>query len=93
MLTQLEKTVHDGLQPDLTLWFDVDPEVAAKRRAEARAADRFEAEDVDFFARVSSGYRARMEAAPQRIVRIDAGRPVDDVARAVAAVLSERIDG
>ena len=93
LLAQLEKTVHAGLQPDLTLWFDVDPAIAAARRAKARAADRFEAEDVAFFSRVASGYRARMEAAPARIVRIDAALPVDEVARQVAAVLRERIGG
>ena len=60
-----------GLQPDLTLWFDVEPEVAAQRRAAARAADRFEAEDLAFFERVRAGYLARMQAAPARIVRID----------------------
>ena len=40
-----------ALQPDLTLWFDLAPEVAAARRARRRAqADRFEAQDVAFFA-------------------------------------------
>ena len=39
-LGQLERIVHEGLQPDLTLWFDVDPRIAAERRAAARPADR-----------------------------------------------------
>ena len=71
MLNALEAWVQGGLQPDLTLWFDVEPEVAASRRAAARAADRFEAQDLAFFERVRSGYLARMRAAPERIVRID----------------------
>ena len=93
LLAQLENAVHDGLQPDLTLWFDVDPAIAAARRAGARAADRFEAEDVGFFARVANGYRARMQSAPERIVRIDAGLAVEDVARQVAAAIARRTDG
>ena len=70
MLRELEAWVQEHLQPDLTLWFDVDPALAASRRAAARAADRFEAEDLDFFARVRAGYLERMRQAPARIVRI-----------------------
>jgi dTMP kinase len=71
VLSTLEAWVLDGLQPDLTLWFDVEPRLAAQRRAEARAADRFEAEDLAFFERVRAGYEARMRAAEGRFVRID----------------------
>ncbi len=79
-LATLEAWVHGGLRPDLTFWFDIGPELAAKRRAQARAADRFEAEDVAFFARVRDGYLARMAAEPDRFVRIDAAQDRVDVA-------------
>ena len=90
ILATLESWVHDGLQPTLTLWFDVPPAVAAARRAAARAADRFEAEDEAFFARVRAGYAARAAAAPARFARIDADAPPDEVAARVAAVLEAR---
>jgi dTMP kinase len=93
LLERLEAEVQQGLQPDLTLWFDLDPRVAAERRAQARAADRFEAEDAAFFERVRQGYLARMSAAPQRFARIDASRGRDEVARQVAETLRERLDG
>jgi len=77
------------IQPDLTLWFDLPPAVAAARRAAARAADRLEREDSAFFERVRSGYALRAEQAPQRFVRIDADRPPEavwaQVQQAVAA--------
>ena len=88
-LRSLESWVQAGLQPDLTLWFDVDPVVAARRRAEARPADRFEAEDVAFFERVRVGYRARMAEAPTRIVRIDAAMDKASVRQQVDAAVSE----
>jgi len=44
VLSSLQGWVQEGLQPGLTLWFDLDPAVAAKRLAGARAPDRFEAE-------------------------------------------------
>ena len=71
VLSRLELWVHGGLQPDLTLWLDLPAETAARRRAQARAADRFEAEDIAFFERVRAAYAARMAAQPQRFARID----------------------
>ena len=93
LLERLEVEVQQGLQPDLTLWFDLDPRVAAERRAQARTADRFEAEDAAFFERVRRGYVARMDAAPQRFVRIDASRDREEVAHRVAETLRDRLDG
>lgn len=57
---QLEQWLHPVVEPDRTYLFDLDPGEAARRRAGARAADRFEAEDRAFFERVRRGYRARV---------------------------------
>jgi dTMP kinase len=89
-LEQLEAWACEGLQPDLTLWFDLDPAIAAQRRAAARAADRFEAEDLDFFRRVREAYLARAASQPQRFVRLDASQPLAAVAAAVQSALQER---
>lgn len=89
-LQQLEAWACEGLQPGLTLWFDLPPAEAARRRAQARAADRFEAEDLDFFERVRAAYAQRAAEAPQRFVRLDAGQPLEAVAAAVRQALQER---
>lgn len=89
-LEQLETWVQQGRQPDLTLWFDLPPAVAAQRRAAARDADRLERETLAFFERVRSGYAARAEAAPQRFARIDADQPREAVWQQVDAVLAAR---
>lgn len=83
LLAELETRVQGGLQPDLTLWFDAPPELAASRRTAARAADRFEALDGAFFTRVRDGYLARMQSAAGRIVRIEAAAGRDEVQAAV----------
>jgi dTMP kinase len=72
VLAQLEGWVQQGRQPDLTFWFDLPPQVAAERRAAARAPDRFEQQDTAFFNRVRQGYAQRMAQAPERFVRLDA---------------------
>jgi len=53
VLSQLEAWVQQGRQPDLTLWFELAPALAAERRAAARAPDRFERQDETFFARTT----------------------------------------
>jgi dTMP kinase len=70
-LGALERWVHEGRQPDLTLWFDLPPALAAQRRRAARDPDRFERQDEAFFERVRDGYARRCHAAPERFVRVD----------------------
>jgi len=90
MLESLARWVHDGLTPDLTLWFDVPPAVAAQRVADSRTLDRFETQSLAFFTRVAQGYSARAAAAPQRFVRLDARLPVQQVTAQALAALTAR---
>lgn len=86
-LSTLEKwvqTVPDAKsifvrQPDLTVWFDLDAEIAALRLADARVPDKFEAQPVEFFKRVSDGYLRRMTASADRFARIRADNPRETV--------------
>ena len=90
VLATLEAWVQEGRQPDLTIWFDLPPAIAAQRRAAARDADRFELQDLAFFERVRGGYTARAAAAPERFVRIDASGSLESVAQQIAAVMDAR---
>ena len=78
LLRQLESWVQsrpEGIrQPDITVWFELDPTIAAVRLAGARVPDRFEAQPVEFFQKVSDGYTARAQADAQRFVRLDASQ-------------------
>jgi len=65
--------------PDLTVWFDLPAEIAAQRLAGARTPDKFEAQPVEFFRRVSNGYLDRMTASPARFARIHADNARDAV--------------
>jgi dTMP kinase len=77
-------------QPDVTVWFDLDPAIAAQRLAGARVPDKFESQPQEFFARVASGYAARAAADPQRFLRVAADQPRDAVWREVQAGLQAR---
>ncbi|SDM36836.1 thymidylate kinase [Oryzisolibacter propanilivorax] len=98
VLSQLEQLVQyiqgpeaDFMRnPDMTLWFDVAPHIAAERLAAARAPDRFEAEPLAFFTRVAAGYADRARQAPARFARIDAAHPPAQVAAQVLAEVAAR---
>lgn len=74
-----ESWVQGAMQPARTYWFDVEPQVAARRCADSRRADRFEREDLAFFTRVRDGYQRRADADPARIVRIDGSGTIEEV--------------
>jgi dTMP kinase len=90
VLAQLEQWVQQGRQPDLTLWFNLPPAMAAQRRAAARAPDRLEQMDLAFFERVAAGYRARCDAAPARFARLDASRTPDEVWAQIETAMAQR---
>jgi dTMP kinase len=75
----LERWVHPDLNPDRTYLFDLAPEIAAARRQAARTADRFEAEETAFFARVRAAYLDRAAAEPARFLRIDGELSVPEI--------------
>ncbi len=90
VLAQLEGWVQQGLQPELTLLFDLPPAVAAARLRDARQPDRFEALDEAFFERVRGGYLARQAADPQRFALVQADAEPQAVAAQVQAALQSR---
>lgn len=95
VLSQLEQWVQalpDGSlrQPDLTVWFEIDPAVAAQRLAAARVPDRFESQPQAFFQSVHNAYEARARVDAQRFARIAADAPMEAVRQAVLHTLCAR---
>jgi len=86
-IAALERWVHDGLQPDLTLVFDAPVEVALSRLGKTRT-DRFEREDRGFFERVRGEYLTRAAANPTRMRIIQGGRPLSEVKKDVEDIVS-----
>jgi dTMP kinase len=73
ILATLERWVQEGgLQPDLTIWFDLPAAVAAQRLAGSRTPDKFESQPQAFFERVATGYADRLAENPGRFARINA---------------------
>jgi dTMP kinase len=85
----LEQWVQGGLQPDLTLMFDVPTEVAYRRvTGMGRELDRFEREQAEFFVRVRDEYLARAESSRGRIRVIDASGSVFDIQKSLEEIIA-----
>lgn len=78
-LEQLERWVHEDLQPDLTLLFDIPIEVARQRLSNNATLDRFEQEKGGFFEKVRQAYLERCKKHPRRFALIDAAQTPEEV--------------
>ncbi len=98
MLERLNFYATDGLNPDLTLLFDLPVEMGMARAAErnreegtALSEGRFDAEHRNFHTRVREGYLRLARDNPQRWAVIDAAPPTDAVLRSALAVVRGRL--
>jgi len=85
----VEQLVLKGLQPDLTLLFDMPVELGMTRVAGRGKADRFEIESIRFFERVRTAYLDRAAADPRRFRVIDASQGQELVWQQVESVLKD----
>ena len=87
-LETLEEWVQDGLQPDLTLFFDVPVSIGQARLKAAQAVyARFEREDTGFHERVRAVYLERAERFPRRFRVIDASRSLPEVRKSLEEII------
>ncbi|MEM1140441.1 MAG: dTMP kinase [Pseudomonadota bacterium] len=91
MLEHLIALGTGGLQPDLTLIFDLPVETALKRVAQrAGEKSRFDALDPAFHERVRAAFKAIAEAQPERCKLVDADRDTPAVTADLLALLAKR---
>ena len=87
-LRVLEQWVHPHRQPDLTLLFDVPLEIARARLDATREQDKFEREQVDFFAATRAEYLRRAAEFPLRFRVIDSTKPIPDIQKKLEDIIS-----
>ncbi|MEZ0604375.1 dTMP kinase [Paraburkholderia sp. IW21] len=87
-LETLERWVQGGFQPDLTVLFDLAPEIANERRSAARDPDRFESESEAFFNRTRTEYLRRAEEAPYRFAIIDSSQSITRIQKQLEELIT-----
>lgn len=98
LLSELNALATGGLQPDVTLLFDLPVENGLQRALRGRLPDRIEQESMEFHKRVRDGYLELAKTFPDRMFVIPAEQAPDAVATAVIEVvqrlvIDERQDG
>ncbi|MFU8871010.1 dTMP kinase [Micromonospora sp. SL4-19] len=79
-----------GLKPDLVVLLDVDPRTGLSRiESRSQGADRLEAESIAFHERVRYAFLDLAAADPGRYLVLDASRPAEEIAEAVARRVDE----
>lgn len=91
-IAQLENFVQGELRPDLCLVFDLPVDVGLARAAARGRLDRFEREGLAFFEAVRQTYLRRAAAEPARYRIVDAAQPLEQVQRALDALLPELLE-
>ena len=87
----LERLTLGELRPDLVLLLDLDPQEGLKRAKRRGDENRFEAETLEFMAKVRAEYLRRARAEPERYAVIDAARPQAQVAADLRRELEARL--
>lgn len=84
----IEKTM-----PDLTIFFDIDPETGLARIAgnEGREQNRLDKEDIRFHRDVYKGYKMLIDRYPNRIIQTDARLSKEEVTENVWKILNSRL--
>ncbi len=96
LIRGLERVTVGAAMPELTFILDVPATIGlarAKTRRGAGAADRFEAESVEYHEHLRQAYLALAKLEPKRCVVIDGRAPRDVVADRIWAAVNQRLSG
>lgn len=90
-LVQITRFATGGLQPDLSLLFDLDPQRGLQRRSsQGEEMNRMDLQAGAFYRRVREGYAALVRAEPDRWVVISADRPAGEIQAEVRRIVGAR---
>jgi len=96
LVARINRVATEGLEPDLTLVFDIDPEEGVSRArsrnlGQGERASRLDDEDAAFHRRVRLGFLELAEQCPQRVRLVDASGDEETVFERVLELLPEEL--
>ena len=82
---EINKFAIDGYFPDLSLFFDLDPEIGLERinRNKDREVNRLDLEKMDFHNKVREGYNILLQRGNNNMIKIDASKSINEVFESV----------
>jgi len=92
-IISLNNFATEGFLPNLTLYFDVEPEVGLERvNSGERHVDRLDLENMEFHNKVREGYFILIKKYPERIKIIDENKSIEKVFAEVIEALKIHIE-
>jgi dTMP kinase len=94
-ILQINQFAIDGYFPSLTIYFDIDPKIGLERiqKNKQREINRLDMESLSFHYKVREGYLKIAERFSDRVMIIDASKPVDEVFAMTIAAVMDQIEG
>ena len=88
-LIRLNEFATYGIEPDLTFYIDIDPEVGFQRRRDL-ASDRIENAGVEFQRDIRKKYLEIVNNFSDRIVKVDGNLSVEDISKFIWNIIIDR---
>lgn len=87
LVENINKYAINNVEPDLTIFFDLDPEIGLKRVSlRNEQMNRFDKESLDFHLKVRKGYKL-LSKTRNRFVLIDASKSIEDVTKQIINIM------
>ena len=87
LVENINKYVINNIEPDLTIFFDLDPEIGLKRVSlRNEQMNRFDKESLDFHLKVRKGYKL-LSKTRNRFVLIDASKSIEEVTKQIINIM------
>jgi dTMP kinase len=93
LIMHLNDIACGSVSPHLTLLFDADIEILAKRVEARGGKDRLELEGLQFQQKVQHGFRTLAKQYPKRIHTLDAALPIEALTEQGLALISKHLAG
>ena len=91
---EINQFAIEGFMPDLTIFFDIKPEIGLARIAanDSREVNRLDLEGLAFHELVYEGYKKQAKMNPERIVSVDATKSVETLTDEVCALILSKLN-
>ena len=91
---EINQFAIEGFMPDLTIFFDIKPEIGLARIAanDSREVNRLDLEGLAFHELVYEGYKKQAKMNPERIVSVDATKSVEALTDEVCALILSKLN-
>ncbi len=88
-LKELNEIAVNGLNPDLTMVFDIDAKTSMARVGNEK--DRMESAGIEFFEKVRKGYLEIAKQEPERVKVIDSTKSIEEIHKKVLELIKNVI--